>query len=166
MNWLTSLSDHVAARTVSKTVSHLLGDSVRDMTARLGGVPDHVWRHPYALGFLATLITLVAGGLRRLGPNALGVVQVKAWQRLTRIDDPSIGERICVLAAGCDGAFLRGCTDARDYFDRLVAGGLTISPEGDVITPHLDGSGAADHVWSGTIERHLASIAQGHGHHD
>lgn len=161
MAWLTSLVDHFATRAVSETVEHRLGPRLRDTSMRLGGVPDHAWREPYAMGFLATLITLVAAAVRRLGPSALATVQISAWQRLTGIEDPSVGERICVLTAGCDGAFLRGCLDARLYFDRWSEGGFNDQNVLNALagwSEPVDPSGAADYVWSCTIERYLSSL--------
>lgn len=162
MNWLTAIADLWRARRTSALVAQTLSPAIGGTVLRLGGVPAHAWLDPYALGFVVSLVTLVAGALRNHGPQGLGFVQVDCWQRLTGVRDGALGERICLLSAGNDPAFMRGSRDARDYYLRTSeAGGLLRLAGSPSRIPHLEaptgGSGGAEYVWSTTIERHLGA---------
>jgi hypothetical protein len=162
VNWLTAIADLWSARRTSTLVTRTLSPAIGGTVLRLGGVPAHAWLDPYALGFVVTLVTLVAGTLRNHGPQGLGFVQVDCWQRLTGVKDGALGERICLLSAGSDPAFMRGSRDARDYYLRKSeSGGLlrleTFSPRISPLEAPTGGSGGAEYVWSTTIERHLGA---------
>jgi hypothetical protein len=162
VNWLTALRDHIAARSITDVVERTLAPVIKDARARLGCIPDHAWRDPYAVGFLATLITLTAASVRRLGPQALALVQVDAWQRLTRIEDDSVGERICLLALSHDPSFLSGCLDASRYFEQQRQTDVSARPHATGVDVEMEGyaadSGSADYIWSKTIESHLGAL--------
>ncbi len=99
-----------------------IGPQVERSRRRHHGNPDDAWMRPYLLGFLGTLITLVA---RReqpgLGDPALGNVQSEAWARITGLGPALVGEEICLLSAACDRAFLDGCRNAGELFGAMVA---------------------------------------------
>ena len=160
MSWLTAIAEIWTVRRTSAHVARLLAPAVGRTVRRPGGVPSHVWLEPYAVGYLVSLVTMVAVALRGTGPKALAFVQVDCWQRLTGIRDDTLGERICLLSASEDPVFAKGCADARTYYQRLAeAGGLVdheaTKAEAIATAGALGGSGAADYVWSITIERHL-----------
>lgn len=135
---------------------------IDDTVRRLGGVPARAWLDPYAIGFIVSLVTLVAGSLRNHGPHGIGFVQVDCWHRLTGVRDGGLGERICLLSVGNDADFMRGCHDARAYFlHRRESGDCLTGAVPPVGTPWDEaspvGTEVADHVWATTIERHLGA---------
>lgn len=93
--------------------------------AQLHGISEGAWRDPYVIGFLAMLITLVAQrSERRLGEQALGLVQLDAWEEITGTKTSNIGEEICLLSASSDIAFQTGCSNALLVFEAIEAEGL------------------------------------------
>jgi hypothetical protein len=93
--------------------------------AQLHGISEGAWRDPYVIGFLAMLITLVAQrSERRLGEQALGLVQLDAWEEITGTKTSNIGEDICLLSATGDTAFRAGCDNALLVFEAIEAEGL------------------------------------------
>ncbi len=156
------MRDLIAARRITIFVERSLAPMISGARERLGCIPDHAWRDPYSVGFLATLITLTAASVRRLRPQALALVQVDAWQRLTSIGDASVGERICLLALNRDPSFLSGCLDARRYFEKQREMNVQTNRHEigfDVdMTGYATGSGSADYIWSKTIENHLGGL--------
>ncbi|HWP24997.1 MAG TPA: hypothetical protein VNL39_01480 [Xanthobacteraceae bacterium] len=94
---------------------------VEDSRRRLGGIDDDIWLTPYMVGFMATLITLVAQ--RTISPissDALGLIQAEAWARITGLNGELIGEEISFLSSGENKDFAAGCRDAAAFLDALM----------------------------------------------
>jgi hypothetical protein len=96
---------------------------VEESRRRLGGIGDEIWLNPYMVGFMATLITLVAQrATGPIGSHALGLIQSEAWARITGLSGELIGEEISYLSSSESKDFADGCRDAAAFLDALVGG--------------------------------------------
>ncbi len=94
---------------------------VEESRRRLGGINDEIWLNPYMVGFMATLITLVAQrAIGPLGSHALGLIQSDAWARITGLSGELIGEEISYLSSSENKDFAAGCCDAAAFLDALI----------------------------------------------
>jgi hypothetical protein len=85
---------------------------------RLGVIPDSIWDHPYVIGFVATLITLLATHeAGSLDVASLASIQSGAWVRITNMPGHRVGEEICFLSTAQDAMFMKGCRDAEAFLD-------------------------------------------------
>ncbi|MCW5567025.1 MAG: hypothetical protein KIS84_02215 [Dokdonella sp.] len=138
-------------RRARKAAVAAINPHVERSRSRLHGISDAAWRDPYVVGFLAMLITLVAQKEEsRLGDQALGLVQLDAWEEITRVKTSNIGEEICLLSANGDTAFLSGCRNAQRMFDAFAAEpsvGDGVSA-GEAEPSAGTQSGAASQLWS------------------
>lgn len=78
------------------------------------------WLHPQIIGFLATLVTLIAQ--RHCGPmrnHALAAVQAHVLNAVTGIGPELIGEEICLLTSHEDPAFAAGARGAVAFLEML-----------------------------------------------
>ena len=83
------------------------------------------WLHPQIIGFLATLVTLIAQ--RHCGPmrnHALAAVQSNVLNAVTGIGPELIGEEICLLSSREDPAFAAGARGAVAFLDALRPPGV------------------------------------------
>ncbi|WP_029030767.1 hypothetical protein [Salinarimonas rosea] len=107
-----------------------------DRLAGLGDVEDtsdSVWLDPYLVGFLATLITLLAK--RKVGPlkeEALALVQESAFSALTGLDGTLLGVELVLAGRAPSRAFAQGCGDAGRFYTLLTGEPM---PPGDAQTP-------------------------------
>ncbi|GGK39116.1 hypothetical protein [Salinarimonas ramus] len=107
-----------------------------DRLAGLGDVEDtsdSVWLDPYLVGFLATLITLVAK--RKTGPlneEALASVQEGAFSALTGLDGGLFGVELVLAGQSPSRAFAEGCLDGGRFYALLTG---DAPPRGDAETP-------------------------------
>lgn len=99
-----------AARAASAVILPLVEGTER----RKRGIAPDIWRQPYVIGFISTLITLIANRTvpGDLDGNRLGNVQLDAWSTVTGERDEQVGEDICMLSASQDAAFVAGCRNA------------------------------------------------------
>ena len=82
------------------------------------------WLHPQIIGFLATLVTLVAQ--RDCGPmrsHALAAVQADVLNEVTGIGPELIGEEICLWSSRGDPAFAAGVGGAAAFLETMSARG-------------------------------------------
>jgi hypothetical protein len=87
---------------------------------RLGEIPDSTWSNAYVIGFVSTLITLVAErDAGALGSSALASVQTGAWSDITQTDSVLLGDEICFFSVAGDRTFELGCHNAASFFDAL-----------------------------------------------
>lgn len=104
------------------------------------------WLQPQILGFLATLVTLIAertcGELRT---HALASVQASVLNALTGIGPELIGEEICLLSSRRDPAFMAGSLGAVAFLEAMDAARPVPNSDGD----------ALDELWSEHVERHI-----------
>ena len=85
------------------------------------------WLHPQIIGFLATLVTLLAQ--RAFGPmrdHALAAVQSDVLNAVTGIGPELIGEEICLWSSRCDPAFAAGAVGATAFLEAM---GSSAGPE-------------------------------------
>lgn len=78
------------------------------------------WLHPQIIGFLATLVTLIAQ--RHCGPmrnHTLAAVQSDVLNAVTGIGPELIGEEICLLSSREDPAFAAGARGAVAFLEAL-----------------------------------------------
>lgn|GEM_PF-1892556 len=107
-----------------------------DRLAGFGDVEDtsdSVWLDPYLVGFLATLITLLAK--RKAGPlkeEALAGVQETAFSALTGLEGALFGVELVLAGRNPTRAFEEGCGDGGRFFALLTGEPL---PAGDDDTP-------------------------------
>jgi hypothetical protein len=104
------------------------------------------WLHPQIIGFLATLVTLIAE--RDCGPlrsHALAAVQADVLNAVTGIGPELIGEEICLWSSRGDPAFTAGSGGAAAFLEAMSVRG------GDP-----DGGAAADAVLTLLWEEHVA----------
>lgn len=110
------------------------------------GLEAGAWLQPQILGFLATLVTLIAertcGELRN---HALASVQASVLTALTGAGPEVIGEEICLLSSRRDPAFTAGSIGAVAFLDAMNA---------DQSQPGGEGS-ALDDLWNEHVERHI-----------
>lgn len=87
---------------------------VEKTRVQLGHIPDYSWRRPYMIGFVTTLITLIAQRRAHgsIDSDQLALVQLETWMELTQLADDQIGEDIQILSASNDPAFVSGCENA------------------------------------------------------
>ena len=104
---------------VRRAAVAVISPMVTQSRARLGGIPDIVWRRPYMIGFVTMLITLLAKSETRgrIGTRQLALAQVDAWTEITGQYEDRIGEAICLLSAEADGEFLEGCRNASRFLE-------------------------------------------------
>ena len=104
---------------VRRAAVAVISPMVTQSRVRLGGIPDIVWRRPYMIGFVTTLVTVLAkyetGG--RIGTQQLGIAQVDTWAEITGQYDDRIGEEICLLSAQADEEFMQGCRNASRFLE-------------------------------------------------
>ncbi len=84
--------------------------------SQIGTIQDQLWRQPYMIGFLSTLITLTALRNGELDSEQMGLTQLEAWAAITGLQDDQIGEDIQLLSADADAHFLVGCTNAAVFY--------------------------------------------------
>jgi hypothetical protein len=142
---------------------------------RLHEIPDFVWFDPYIVGFLVTLITLVAKReVRTLDSQGLGLVQLEAWAVITGTTSDLIGEEVVELSIAGHAHFNEGCRNAIDFGRALydASGGDTAGqPQswrgvaGDMLSTSAGGPAAHDpfagrdvaSLWSDYFDAYVAS---------
>lgn len=109
------------ARQGRKAAAAIIAPFVERSRHRLGDTIEIHWLDPYLVGFMSTLITLVAtrrtGGL---GSEVLGLVQSEAWAEITGLEAALVGEQICFLSATGHRGFIQGCRNAAT-FDQVAS---------------------------------------------
>jgi hypothetical protein len=117
---------------------------------------------------MAMLITRLAHLTdRELDSDALGLVQILAWQDLTSQQSSTVGEDILVLGQGPNADFVLGCQDgvklAKMFYDQdteLEAGDLN-SDEWGASNAGADASrSCALSVWSQCFDSHVTPQEQ------
>ncbi|RDJ22208.1 hypothetical protein DWF00_23405 [Bosea caraganae] len=110
------------------------------------GLEAGAWLQPQIIGFLATVVTLIAertcGELRT---HALASVQASVLTALTGIGPELIGEEICLLSSRRDAAFMAGSFGAVAFLEAMDV--VRTPPSGDVAV--------LEELWSEHVERHI-----------
>ena len=110
LRWAVAIAEARRGRRAAVT---MIGPLVERSRAALNGIPDIAWRDPYLVGFMLTLITIVARiESRALQDDDLSLVQSQAWQAITGMDADLIGEDALTLSDSGTSALGRSETAA------------------------------------------------------
>jgi len=105
-----------------------IGPLVDRSRASLNGIPDIAWRDPYLVGFMLTLITIVARiESRSLQDRDLSLVQSQAWKAITSMDADLVGEDALTLSTMHPREFQHGCYCATKVAARLCGAAAVAS---------------------------------------
>lgn len=117
LRWASAMMD---VRKGRRAAVAMIGPLVEQSRARLNGIPDTAWRDPYLVGFMLTLITIVARiESRTLRDRELSVVQSQAWSAITDMNADLIGEDALTLSTAHSEEFQYGCHRATIVASRL-----------------------------------------------
>jgi hypothetical protein len=105
-----------------------IGPLVERSRASLNGIPDIAWRDPYLVGFMLTLITIVARiESRTLQDHDLSLVQSQTWRAITGMNADLIGEDALTLSNSHPREFQHGCYSATMVASRLCGAAAVAS---------------------------------------
>lgn len=110
------------------------------------------WLHPQIIGFLATLVTLIAQ--RHCGPmrtHALAAVQSDVLNAVTGIGPELIGEEICLLSSREDPAFAAGARGAVAFLEAL----RPASQLDEIEEPVLQADPSLQRLWEEHVDQCL-----------
>lgn len=125
LRWATAMMDVRRGRRAAVTT---IGPLVERSRARLNGIPDIAWRDPYLVGFMLTLITIVARiESRSLQDRDLSLVQSQAWKAITDMDADLVGEDALTLSTSHPREFQHGCDCATRVASRLCGASAVAS---------------------------------------
>lgn len=120
----------VRARSVSRSITATLAPFRREdpvVSLQLGvpgsfpAVPPGEWLNPRVLGFLSTVVTLMAERrAARLPDHALASVQASVLGAITGAGGELIGAELCLLSSSDDADFLEGAAAGLGFFNALV----------------------------------------------
>ena len=97
---------------------------LRGAAGTADGLQAGDWLHPQIIGFLATLVTLVAQ--RDCGPmrsDTLAAVQADVLNAVTGTGPELIGEEICLWSSRADPAFAAGVGGAAAFLEAMSGRG-------------------------------------------
>lgn len=119
----------VRARSVSRSIAATLAPFQREdfaISVQLGvpvpspAVPPGEWLHPRVLGFLSTVVTLMAERrAAHLPDHALASVQASVLNAITGAGGELIGAELCLLSSSNDADFLDGAAAGLGFFHAL-----------------------------------------------
>lgn len=150
------------ARKARRTAAMAIVPFVRQTEQRLGHIPQTAWSNAYVIGFLSTLITLVAtreAGF--LGTDLLASVQADAWSDITEQDNILLGEQICSLSTAGDPFFGQGCDNATRFFEALDAVEADL-PAGDFATAVMFDAAVGEPgstLWASYFDAYVGRLA-------
>jgi hypothetical protein len=125
LRWAVTMAEVRRGRRAAVTT---IGPLVERSRISLNGIPDIAWRDPYLVGFMLTLITIVARiESRNLQDHDLGVVQSRAWGAITGMDADLIGEDALILSNSHPREFQYGCYSATMVASRLCGSAAVAS---------------------------------------
>ncbi|MCB1392460.1 hypothetical protein [Nitrobacter sp.] len=117
LRWAVAMAEVRRGRRAAVTT---IGPLVERSRAALNGIPDIAWRDPYLVGFMLTLITIVA---RIENPDLqdhdLSLVQSQAWGAITGMDADLLGEEALTLSKLHPREFQHGSYSAMMVATRL-----------------------------------------------
>jgi hypothetical protein len=126
--WTANLSRSRRARLAAEGTILPLVEKSR---LRLGDIPDAAWSDPYIVGFMMMLITIIARmEVGRIDSETICHVQAKAWQNITRQENP-IGEEVLLLSSSSNQHFEMGCRNAAEFASFLVSRSVLLRGEGE-----------------------------------
>lgn len=117
LRWAVAFAEVRKGRKAAVTT---IGPLVERSRTALNGIPDIAWRDPYLVGFMLTLITIVARiASRDLQGRDLRLVQSQAWGAITGMDADLVGEDAITLSNSHPREFQHGCLSAMLVATRL-----------------------------------------------
>lgn len=117
LRWAAAMVD---VRKGRRAAVATIGPLVEQSRVHLNGIPETAWRDPYLVGFMLTLITIIARiESRTLQDRDLSVVQSQAWSAITDMDADLIGEDALTLSTSHPQEFQYGCHRATIVASRL-----------------------------------------------
>ncbi len=126
--WTANLSKSRRARLAAEGTILPLVEKSR---LRLGDIPDAALSDPYIVGFMMMLITIIARmEVGRIDSETICHVQAKAWQHITRQENP-IGEEVLLLSSSSNQHFEMGCRNAAEFASFLVSRSVLLRGEGE-----------------------------------
>ena len=125
LRWAVALAEvRRGRRAAVATISPLVERS----RTSLNGIPDIAWRDPYLVGFMLTLITIVARiESRALQDHDLSLVQSQTWKAITGMDADLIGEDALTFSNSHPREFQHGCYSATMVASRLCGAAAVAS---------------------------------------
>lgn len=167
----------VRARSVSRSIAASLAPFLREdlaVSLQLGElipptplVPPGEWLHPRVLGFLSTVVTLMAERrAAHLPDHALASVQSSVLNAITGAGSELIGAELCLLSSSDDADFLDGAAAGLGFFHALEVMD-TASPlrEGQIWDPGFvlpDDAAESDAVGEDQRRRYLQALWDQH----
>lgn len=125
LRWAVAMAE---VRRGRRAAVQRIGPLVERSRVCLNGIPDTAWRDPYLVGFMLTLITIVARiESRNLQDHDLGIVQSQAWGAITGMDADLIGEDALTLSKSHPREFQHGCYSATMVATRLCGSAAVAS---------------------------------------
>ena|SRR5690242_10976763 len=125
LRWAVTMAE---VRRGRRAAVSTIGPLVERSRISLNGIPDIAWRDPYLVGFMLTLITIVARiESRNLQDHDLGFVQSQAWGAITGMDADLIGEDALTLSNSHPREFQYGCYSATMVASRLCGSAAVAS---------------------------------------
>jgi hypothetical protein len=131
-----------------------IGPLVERSRSRLGGIPEGVWLDPYMIGFLVTLITLIAKREAQIYTDSgLAHVQSSAWAAITGMREDFFGEQVVALSASSKGGFSNGVHNALIFAQALYGGALADNDDDSALWERVScGPPLADNLGTSEIE--------------
>lgn len=166
----------VRARSVSRAITAILAPFQREdfaVSVQLGAplplassVPPGDWLHPRVLGFLSTVVTLMAERrASHLPDHALASVQSSVLNAITGAGGELIGAELCLLSSSDDADFLDGAAAGFDFFHALEVIDVASTPrEAQIWDPGVQSGNAAefDAVGEDQHRRYLQALWDQH----
>ncbi len=166
----------VRARSVSRSIAATLAPFLREdlaVSLQLGAplpsnpaVPPGEWLHPRVLGFLSTVVTLLAERrAAHLPDHALASVQASVLTAITGAGGELIGAELCLLSSSDDADFLDGAAAGFGFFQALELIDPSATSEGQIWSPDLvqpDGAAELGAAGEGQHRRYLQALWDQH----
>ncbi|MEO6946696.1 MAG: hypothetical protein ABI150_09025 [Nitrobacter sp.] len=153
LRWAVAIAEARRGRRAAVTT---IGPLVERSRASLNGIPDIAWRDPYLVGFMLTLITIVARiESRALQDDDLSLVQSQAWRAITGMDADLIGEDALTLSDSHPREFQHGCYSATMVASSLC-GAAAVASIG--YEPWQDAAATPAHSSIGGDQRSMSSL--------
>lgn len=171
LRWAVAMAEVRKGRKAAVTT---IGPLVERSRVSLNGIPDIAWRDPYLVGFMLTLITIVARiESRALQDHDLSLVQSQAWGAITGLDADLIGEDALTLSKSHPREFQHGCHRAMMVASRLCGASVVATigyepwhepvppeehfPAGDARGISATTNAAAGH-WTDAFDAYVAAL--------
>ncbi|WP_342358823.1 hypothetical protein [Terrarubrum flagellatum] len=125
--WGADFTFGKAAR-ARKAAVGVIAPLVAQTRERLREIPAHAWLDPYLIGFMATLITIIARQrFAACDSRLLASIQEAAWGEITGLPPELLGQEIIALSMAQNRNFISGCQDSFAIAKRIFCEAATSS---------------------------------------